>query len=193
MGISKTGLTQELEAVRDGLVAYCRQIVWDPQDLEDAVQETLLTALRKGATFQSGSNFRAWIYKIATHTVFNLNRRRARLYERESVFEEEDMEVEAADQVLSELSYDELIRNPDQVLEFVDTAIADGLKQLNANERSCLLLRVLGDLRYREIAEILELPVGSVMSCVHRARCKLRFALAEYGRSQPSTKEVEPR
>ncbi|HEX2032342.1 MAG TPA: sigma-70 family RNA polymerase sigma factor [Actinomycetota bacterium] len=145
----------------------------NPSDAEDLVQETYLRAYRAFATFEPGTNLRAWLYRILTNAFINLYRKRQRqpqtvsedevpewyLYDR---LAERDVEASAEAQVLDSI--------PD---EDVQRALQDLPEQF----RLAVLLADVEGFSYREIAEILGIPIGTVMSRLHRGRRALEKRL----------------
>ncbi len=165
-------------AVRGDLVAYIRHLLWRKDDLPDALQAIMLTAYRRFSDFQPGSNFRAWIFRIGTYEVFNFNRRNDRERRTLVPLSDEDSVVEALEE---EIRYEELLKNPAELDRILSSELLAALSRLAPNERVVLLLRILGGFSTRETARILDMPAGSVMGFLGRARRKLRIALATYG------------
>ncbi len=163
--------------VRVELAAYARHLLWRKDDLPDALQAIMLTAFRRFSSFQPDSNFRAWIFRIATYEIFNLNRRGDR--ERRMLVPLGDDEP-AADELEAEIHYEELLRNPAVVDRVLAAEVSRAIARLAPNERVVVLLRILGGFSTLETARILDMPAGSVMGFLGRARRKLRVALAEY-------------
>ena len=161
------------------LFALCRAVLWEKEDLEDAVQEVLVQALRAYPRFEAGTNFKRWFFRVATLTIYNLNRKRrpAPLARPEP---EAEMGVEAELQL--EDSYDRILKDPERIVAALGQPLRKGLERLNETERAVFLLRALADLKYQDIAEALEIPMGSVMGNLARARMKLRKSLAEVAR-----------
>ena len=168
-------------AVRGELLAYTRHLLWRKDDLPDALQAIMLTAYRRFSDFQPGSNFRAWIFRIATFEVFNFNRRSER--ERRRLVPLND-EESAAEELLAEIHYEELLSKPETLDRVLSAELAVALSRLGANERLVLLLRILGGFSTLETARMLDMPAGSVMGFLGRARRKLRLALARHAREQ---------
>jgi RNA polymerase sigma-70 factor (ECF subfamily) len=156
-------------------------MLWDKNELMDTLQMVLSKAYEKRAAFQAGTDFGAWIFRIATNTVFNANRRSARDRER-FVSMEYSADLDIVVELQREYAYDELLRNPDRVLTEVGDEMSTALASLSLPERTVFLLKVIADLHCREIAETLEMPMGSVMGYLARSRGKLRSHLAEYAR-----------
>lgn len=166
-----------LAHVREPLTAYVRGLLWNPSDLPDALQSAFLVAFRKFGAFEEGTDFRAWIFRIATLTVFGMNRKAGTPL---PIPEEVPAEVELD----REYAYDEILRDPDRLLQSFDDDVRRAVLALTEPERAALLLVSVGGFRCREAADILDMPIGSVMGYVGRARGKLRERLAEFARGR---------
>jgi RNA polymerase sigma-70 factor, ECF subfamily len=170
-------LLQPLEAE---LEAYCRRLAWDPQDVPEALHNGLARAIAGFDRYHEGTNFRAWMYTILTRESFALNRKHQRRAAREFQMDPGEIELLAAAPPA-----DPAGASPEGLLntcgDQLDDRLVLALKLLAEEERATLLLRALAGLKYREIAEILELPVGSVVGYLGRARQKMRHALARAG------------
>jgi RNA polymerase sigma-70 factor (ECF subfamily) len=147
----------------------------NPQDAEDLVQEALLRAYRGFAGFEEGTNLRAWTYRILTNTFINAYRKR----QREPVTVQDD---EIEDWYL----YDRLGQSgvgasaETEVLDRIpDEDVQRALEALPDNFRMVVLLADVEGFTYKEIAEILDIPIGTVMSRLHRGRKALQKALWE--------------
>jgi RNA polymerase sigma-70 factor (ECF subfamily) len=145
------------------------------QDAEDLVQEAVLRAYRGFAGFAEGTNLRAWMYRILTNTFINSYRKR----QREPVTVQED---EIADWYL----YDRLGESgveasaESEVLRRIpDEDVQRALEELPEGFRMAVLLADVEGFSYKEIAEILDIPIGTVMSRLHRGRKALQKALWE--------------
>lgn len=156
------------------LVRVATRVLRDRAAAEDAVQETFLQAWRSFSTFQPGTNCRAWLYTIMFR-VISRNRRKAHA-ERQV-----DLDSAPAGALLVETPpVDSLAR--DHLLAAVE-ALPDVY-------RTVLLLADVEQLKYREIAEVLDVPLGTVMSRLSRARDQLRSAVAE--RTTPRVVSIRP-
>lgn len=164
----------QLEAHRGNLVAFCRGVLWERRDLEDAVQEVIVQALRAYGRFVPGTDFRKWLFKVASLTLKNLNRKR-----RPVPVGDVSVAQAAAPELVWDEDYEAILGHPEQLLQSVGDRLNRSLDRLTPSERMVLLLRAVADLRYRDIAEALDMPIGSVMGHLARARMKLRRALAE--------------
>jgi RNA polymerase sigma-70 factor, ECF subfamily len=144
--------------------------VWllrNENDAEDLVQETYLKALRSFASFQPGTNFRAWIFKILRNTFLSscsrLDRRMTIAMDSEGDGAELAADTETPETILMKRSNSQLVQR----------AIDD----LPVHYRETLLLCEVEEMSYREIAEILAIPIGTVMSRLARARKVVRESL----------------
>lgn len=171
-----------LEPHRRSLYRFCRNIIWDKNDVEDALQTAILSAYKSFDTFLEGGNFRAWIFKFLVNTVYNFNKRHGR----ENTFETrlDCDELGILEVFEKETIYQEILKDPDRLLEKVDEEVKRSLSHLSLSERSVFLLRSIEGLSYKEIAEVLQIPIGTVMSQLSRARAKLREFLCDYAKEK---------
>jgi RNA polymerase sigma-70 factor (ECF subfamily) len=171
-----------LRPIERDLETYGRRLVWEPQDAPDAIQNAVMRAFAAFDRYHEDASFRAWMFKILTHEAFALNRKHARIARHEFQLEPEELADLPFDGPSDEGRSQTL--TPEALNEALDQDLVAGLKTLTDNERAVLLLRAIGDLRYREIAESLDIPLGSVMGHLARARQKMRALIA---RSAPQT------
>jgi len=177
-----------LKPIERDLETYCRRLVWEPLDAPDAIQNAVIRAFAAFDRYHEDASFRAWMFKILTHEAFALNRKHARIARHEFQLEPEELAGlpfsgppdEGGNQFLS----------PEALNEALDQDLVAGLKTLTDNERAVLLLRAIGDLRYREIGESLGIPLGSVMGNLARARQKMRALIARAARRTNVLKET---
>src|SRR5207249_1950763 len=94
----------------------------------------------------------------------------------------ESSEMNIDDELRLEDSYDGVLKDPERIVSSLGQPLRRSMEHLNETERAVFLLRGLGDLKYQDIAEALEIPIGSVMGNLARARTKLRKSLAEVPR-----------
>jgi RNA polymerase sigma-70 factor (ECF subfamily) len=176
------------------LYAAALRMTRNPADAEDLVQETYLRAYRGFAGFQQGSNLKAWLYRILTNTFINQYRSRQRRPHETELDEQEDLflfrrlgGLEAARAGRS--AEDELMDM------FTDAEISQALDDLPESFRVPVLLADVEGFSYKEIAEMLDIPMGTVMSRLHRGRKSLQKGLYAYARSRglvPESRD-EPR
>lgn len=165
-----------LKPIERDLETYGRRLVWEPLDAPDAIQNAVMRAFAAFDRYHEDASFRAWMFKILTHEAFALNRKHARIARHEFQLEPEELADLPFDGPQDERRNQML--TPEALNEALDQSLVAGLKTLTDNERAVLLLRAIGDLRYREIAESLEIPLGSVMGHLARARQKMRALIA---------------
>ena len=151
----------------DSLYNFARWLVPNQNDAEDLVQEAFLKALRNFASFQPGTNFRAWMFTILKNTFLSS---RSTLEWRATVAM--DPEQDECDLAV-ESQTPETIFISDAYSRMLQSAIGD----LPVHYRETLLLCDVEEMSYREIAEILSVPIGTVMSRLARARKAVRESL----------------
>jgi RNA polymerase sigma-70 factor (ECF subfamily) len=151
----------------DSLYNFARWLVHDQNDAEDLVQETYLKALRGFGSFQPGTNFRAWIYRIQKNTFLSS---RSTVERRMTVAMDEEEDSPALPTTFS---------TPESLLieRSGNDAVQCAIEQLPVIFREVILLCDVEDASYREIAEILSIPIGTVMSRLTRARKAVRESL----------------
>jgi RNA polymerase sigma-70 factor (ECF subfamily) len=151
----------------------------NPADAEDLVQETYLRAYRAFDSFQEGTNLKAWLYRILTNTFINQYRAAKRRPEQSDIEDVEDLYLYRR---LGGLEAAMAGRSPEaEVLEGIpDTEVKEALESLPEQFRMAVLLADVEGFAYKEIAEILEIPIGTVMSRLHRGRKQLQKRLWEY-------------
>jgi len=159
------------------LYSAAMRMTRNPADAEDLVQETYLKAYRAFGSFQEGTYLKAWLYKILTNTFINSYRAKRRRPEETDVEDVEDLYL------YRHLGGPEAGRSAeDEVLDrFTDDEVKSALESLPDNFRIAVLLADVDGFSYKEIAEITDVPIGTVMSRLHRGRRALQKALAEYG------------
>ena len=161
-----------LRPIERDLENYSRRMVFDRRDYEDALQSAVLRAFRAFDRYHDDASFRAWMFKILTNEIFTINRKRGRVAQFEIAVEPDEIEEFASLDFAGEmpLSWETLA-------DALDEELLAALQRLNDTERAVLLMRAIGDLRYRDISECLGIPLGSVMGNLSRARQKMRDAI----------------
>jgi RNA polymerase sigma-70 factor, ECF subfamily len=151
----------------DALYNFARWLAHDSNDAEDLVQETYLKALRSFASFQSGTNFRAWIFRILRN---NFLSSRSKLERRMTVAM--DSEEDGAELAVDTETPETILMN-----RFNSQLMQRAIDDLPVHYREALLLCEVEEMSYQEIAEILTIPIGTVMSRLARARKAVRESL----------------
>jgi RNA polymerase sigma-70 factor (ECF subfamily) len=150
-------------------------MVRDSSDVEDVLQQAVMAAYARFDCYSQGTNFRAWMFRFVTLETFNRNRKRAPTLLGESP---DDIPAQQFD-TLSASSFDSLLDDSGSLMKHFDDDVVHALGQLTPSERAALLLRAIGEFSYREMHEILSIPLGSVMGYLSRARLKMRHLLID--------------
>lgn len=170
----------ELLPLRDALYGFARKASFRPDLAADLVQQASLIAWREFPRFRPGTNFRAWMFRILVNTVHTSNKHAGRERRRaDPVADPERLcgaDLGAAFE--QEEAWASVRSDPSRLADLLGDHLAAALGAVPEEPRTALLLRLIGDLTYREISGVLQLPVGTVMSHVHRARQELRRRLA---------------
>ena len=152
-------------------------------DAEDLVQETYIKGWRSFHTFQEGTNLRAWLFRIMTNTYINKYNAKKR---KGTEVELDDVEELFLYKRLGSIDQSQLSSSAeDQMLElFTDDEVKNALEELPEDFRVPVLLSDVDGFSYKEIAEMLEIPIGTVMSRLHRGRKAMQKMLYEYARDR---------
>jgi RNA polymerase sigma-70 factor (ECF subfamily) len=162
----------------DALYGAAYRLTRNPRDAEDLVQDSLLRAYRFWDSFQQDSNCKAWLLRIVTNTFINEYQRRKRSRE---ILDAASAEQEATDGVLVHAdARDKLTPERTLVERSVSDDVQRALDQLPVDFRTAVILCDMQGLSYKEIAEIMECPVGTVMSRLFRGRKLLATALRDF-------------
>jgi RNA polymerase sigma-70 factor (ECF subfamily) len=150
-------------------------------DAEDLVQEAYLRAYRSYASFEAGTNLRAWLFRILTNTFINTYRAKQRRPIESDLADVEDLYMYRRIGGLNAAA----VSAEDQLFElFTDDEVKAALEDLPENFRLPVLLADVEDFSYKEIAEILEIPIGTVMSRLHRGRKAMQKRLTEFAQQR---------
>jgi len=152
-------------------------------DAEDLVQETFIKAWRSFATYQQGTNLRAWLFRIMTNTYINKYNAKKR---KGTEVELDDVEELFLYKRLGSVDQSQLSQSAeDQMLSlFTDDEVKKALEELPDQFRIPVLMSDVEGFSYKEIAEILEIPLGTVMSRLHRGRKAMQKMLYEYAKER---------
>ena len=182
---------QDVVELLPQLYGMALRLARNRSDAEDLVQEALLRAYRGYHTFREGTNLRAWLMRILTNTFINEYRRRSR--------RPRETELDEGGEVTAYRSnaYEQVrswSRAPeDQLIEQIfESDIVEAIEDLPVIYRIPVLLADVEGLSYKEIAQTLEMPMGTVMSRLHRGRNALRKALWEYASKRGLTPTKVP-
>src|SRR5262245_53576887 len=163
----------------DSLYGTALRLTHNEKDAEDLVQDTLLRAFRFFHRFERGTNARAWLFKILSNTFANRYRKRQR---ERSVLDE----ARADGAPLYSDDQQNASRDPEtaRVGRLFSDKVKEALDALREDFRMAVILADLEDFSYRESADIMEGPVGTVMSRIYRGRRMLQDRLRDYAREQ---------
>ncbi len=168
----------------DGLYASALRLTHSDRDAEDLVQDAFMRAYRFFDKFERGTNFRAWLFKILTNTFINKYRRTVK----ERTFSEGSERESVTAQLYSADSTERAANPEDHLVErLMSEDILGAIDVLPIDFRMVVILADLQEFSYREIAEILDVPVGTVMSRLFRGRKLLQKQLSAYAESDTET------
>ena len=161
----------------DQLYSAAMRMTRNPADAEDLVQETFAKAYSSFHQFKPGTNLKAWLYRILTNTFINSYRKKQRQPQQSMSEDVEDWQLHRAESHSSSgLRSAEM-----EALEHLpDSQVKDALQRLPEEFRLAVYLADVEGFAYKEIAEILDIPIGTVMSRLHRGRKGLQKRLYEY-------------
>lgn len=164
----------EVLVLIDRLYSAAMRYTRDPTDAQDLVQETMLKAFRSFPQFSPGTNLRAWLYRILHTTYVSQYRREQR--------RPQDFHHDALDDQMRHIETPALGRSAEQLTlaQIPADEVRDALAALSESQRVGIYLADVEGFSYREIAQIMDTPVGTVMSRLSRGRNALREAVTEY-------------
>jgi RNA polymerase sigma-70 factor (ECF subfamily) len=184
--MNDTTIDFETEALSymDQLYAAALRMTRNGADAEDLVQETYAKAFKGQDKFTPGTNLKAWLYRIQTNAFINTYRKKQREPKRSDADTIEDWQLAAA----AEHQSRGLSSAEDAALDMIgDIEIKDALMELSDEFRMAVYLSDVEGFAYKEIADIMDTPVGTVMSRLHRGRKLLREQLGDYAAARGIT------
>jgi RNA polymerase sigma-70 factor, ECF subfamily len=165
----------------DQLYGAALRMTRNPADAEDLVQETFTKAFAAFHQYRPGTNLKAWLYRILTNTYINSYRKKQREPQQSHAEEIEDWQLARA---ASHTSAGLRSAEAEALDHLPDSDVKDALQRIPDDFRQAVYLADVEGFAYKEIAEIMGTPIGTVMSRLHRGRSQLRDLLADYARER---------
>jgi RNA polymerase sigma-70 factor (ECF subfamily) len=181
-GEDKERFQRDALPLLDSLYGAALRMTRNPADAEDLVQDTMLRAYRAFDRFEPGTNLKAWLFRIMTNAYINTYRKKQREPQKVS-----SDEVEEFDLYRELKDYDpQFAETPESLVldNLVDSDILEAIEQLPDQFRLAVVLSDIEGFTYAEMADIMDVPMGTVMSRLHRGRKALQKRLWDIARDR---------
>ncbi len=180
---------EDTEPFMSQLYSTALRLTGQKADAEDLLQETYLRAYRSYGSFKAGTNLRAWLFRIMTNAHINRYRAKSRRPAESDLDDVEDLYLYrrlSPNASLGRSAEDELLDS------FSEAEVVNAVESLSDTYRMVVLLADVEGFSYKEIAQILDIPIGTVMSRLHRGRKALQKELYEFASERRLTDEAAP-